>query len=269
MFFVFGSPRSGTTLLAQCLSAHPDVIVPDETDIIIPTAFMFDRLADPLIRRDVLKKFIVNTSRFPTSIGEFLSPAQVADIVDSHSERPDEFFEALYAAIADRAGARIAGDKSPNDLLFLRMLFKVGAISPKAKIIHIVRDVRDVVSSIGISKMTDAPERWFPRFWGTSNLYLWDLYHQSEQYRLVRYEEFVRAPDQTLQGLCAHLGLEYQRQMLNPDLRHSRYRTMVQHGKLFESISDKYVGAYRSVLPAPIIVVCETHAAEAIRTFGY
>ncbi len=34
MFFVFGSPRSGTTLMAQCLSSHTDIIIPHETDFI-------------------------------------------------------------------------------------------------------------------------------------------------------------------------------------------------------------------------------------------
>ena len=33
MFFIFGSPRSGTTLLAQCLSAHSEIIVPGEVSI--------------------------------------------------------------------------------------------------------------------------------------------------------------------------------------------------------------------------------------------
>jgi len=34
MSFLFGTPRSGTILLAQCLSAHTKIIVPSETDFI-------------------------------------------------------------------------------------------------------------------------------------------------------------------------------------------------------------------------------------------
>ncbi len=30
MFFIFGMPRSGTTLIAQCLSAHTEIVVPYE-----------------------------------------------------------------------------------------------------------------------------------------------------------------------------------------------------------------------------------------------
>jgi hypothetical protein len=46
MLFVFGSPRSGTTLLAQILNSHPEIVVPHETDFIIPFVFVFDRIPD-------------------------------------------------------------------------------------------------------------------------------------------------------------------------------------------------------------------------------
>jgi hypothetical protein len=269
MFFLFGSPRSGTTLLAQCLNAHPDIVVPDESDFIIPSAFIFDRLTDPAIRQILLKQLIVNTTRFRTSIGDAISPAQVEEIINTHAERMDQLLEALYAAVAIHANAKIAGDKSPNDLLFLRMLIKVGGVSPNAKIIHIVRDVRDVLSSIKNANLTEAPERWFPRFWSTSNLYLNDLYHQSAQYKLVRYEDFVRDPERILEGLCTHLGLEYQSMMLDPDRRHARYRQMPHHRKLYDRISDRNIGLYRTMLPHDISARCETVASEALRTFGY
>ena len=269
MFFVFGSPRSGTTLLAQCLNAHPDLVLPDETDFIIPTAFIFDRLAEPAVRRSVLKKLIVHSARFRFSLKEYLSETEVEDIVENNADRADRLFEALYAAIANRAGALLAGDKSPNDLLFLRMLIKVGGISPAAKIIHIVRDVRDVVHSIRGTDFTNTPEAWFPRLWSASNVYLWDLFHGSAQYRMVRYEDFVRAPESTVQSLCGHLGVAYQSSQLDPGRRHPRYRAAAHHRKLYEPISDRNVGAYRSEMPAAIIARCEEHAAEGIRVFGY
>lgn len=268
MFFIFGSPRSGTTLLAQCLNAHPAIVIPDETDFIIPAAFIFDRVGDLAVRRGLLKELIVNAQRFAGSIGAFLSPAQVAEIVDAHAERADRLLVALYSAVARSGGAALAGDKSPNDLLFLRMLVKVGGISPDAKIIHVVRDVRDVLASIASAKMTNAPEQWFPRLWGASNLYLRDLYRGSDQYLLVRYEAFVRAPEETLREVSAHLAVSYDPAMLDPDRRHPRYRSVASHGKLYQPISDRYVGAYRSSLSKPLVEVCERQAGEALRVFG-
>jgi len=269
MLFVFGSPRSGTTLLAQCLNAHPDIVVPDETDFIIPAAFVFDRIPDPVVRREILKKLIVSSPRFPFSLGEFLTAAQAHDIVERHADRPDELYEHLYGAVADRASAKMAGDKSPNDLFFLRIVIKVGGIGPDAKIVHIVRDVRDVVHSLGLTNFNNAAELWFPRQWSASNLYLHDHFSRSAQYLLVRYEDFVRAPEPMMQRVCAHLHVEYDPLMLDPTRRHPRYRSAAHHRKLYQPISDQFIGAYRTALSASVIARCEEQAAEALRVFGY
>jgi hypothetical protein len=36
MFFIFGNPRSGTTLLCASLELNDKIVVPDETDIVVP-----------------------------------------------------------------------------------------------------------------------------------------------------------------------------------------------------------------------------------------
>jgi len=46
MFVVFGSPRSGTTLLAATLNQNDNIIIPDETDFIIPLAFLLKTVKD-------------------------------------------------------------------------------------------------------------------------------------------------------------------------------------------------------------------------------
>ena len=38
MFIIFGSPRSGTTLLASSLDQNDQLVVLDESDFIIPMA---------------------------------------------------------------------------------------------------------------------------------------------------------------------------------------------------------------------------------------
>ena len=83
MFFIFGTPRSGTTLLSTCLSANSEIIVPDETDFIIPMAFIFDRINDENVGRELIYKLIVNSARFSASIGEYISEQTVYDVVSS------------------------------------------------------------------------------------------------------------------------------------------------------------------------------------------
>jgi hypothetical protein len=269
MFFIFGSPRSGTTLLAQCLNAHPEIVIPHETDFIIPMAFVCDRITDVDERRAILKRLIPRTAGFGGSLGEFVSSAEVEAIVDLYAAQPACLLEAIYAAIAAKNNRKIAGDKSPNDLLFLRMLVKVGGISPKTRIIHIVRDPRDVLASIMSAQLTDVPEVWFPGLWNSSNIYLNNLYGASEQYCLVKYENFACSPEQELKRICAHLGVNFSASMLDEERRSARYRGSAHHSKLYEPISPRNIANYKTTLSDGLIARCEEQAGLALHRFGY
>jgi hypothetical protein len=117
MFFIFGSPRSGTTLLAQSLNAHTSVVVPNETDFVIPLAFLCDRVRDPAVGRELVATAIVSGAAFERSIGKFLTDTEVRECVHDAAYAVSAIIERIYARIAEKAGKRIAGDKSPNDLL--------------------------------------------------------------------------------------------------------------------------------------------------------
>ena len=54
---------------------------------------------------------------------------------------------ALYAAVAEAGGGRLGGDKSPNDLKFTRILLTADLFAEDLPVIHVVRDVRDVMAS--------------------------------------------------------------------------------------------------------------------------
>lgn len=117
MFFIFGMPRSGTTLLAQCLSAHSEIVVPHETDFIIPMAFIFDRISEQQIGRDLIFGLIAHSTYFP-SLEEYISLDDVREAVYSSEYSAAGILNAVYTKVAKASGAKIAGDKSPNDLNF-------------------------------------------------------------------------------------------------------------------------------------------------------
>jgi hypothetical protein len=269
MFLVLGSPRSGTTLLAQSLDAHPEIVVPDETDFIIPSAFVFDRIADVAIRKRLLTELIVNSVRFQFSIGQYLSPSDVLDIVSLCGDRMDNLLVGLYGAVAAKGNGIVGGDKTPNVLLFLRMLVKVGGLTPAIRIIHIIRDVRDVMSSLLPLNWTNDLEVYFPRFWGNSNLYLYSLFHDKPEYMRVTYEDFVRTPEIMLERVCAHVGVEFRPEQLLPERRHPRYREVAPHARLYQPITGAAVGGFRQKLSADTIEAIERQAAEAMTIFGY
>lgn len=270
MFFVFGSPRSGTTLLAQSLSAHSELMVPYETDFIIPAAAIIDRVKDPAIGRELLANLILNSSGFSISLGEYVSRDAVREIIFSVEYQMGVLLKAIYDAIAKAAGKRLAGDKSPNDLLFLRLLIKVEGITPDMKILHIVRDVRDVMASLKERNWVSDLDLYFPRFWSNSNLYLHSIFKDKpEQYHVLRYEDFVSDPGTALEAVSNHLGVRIEPEMLEPSSRHPRYKQMDDHQKLYDPISTDRIGRFRDKLDKDSILQCEYQAYEALRAFGY
>src|SRR5215510_9215778 len=149
MFFVFGSPRSGTTLLAQCLNNHSEIVIPYETSFIIPMSFVFSSIHEPNIGKEIITKLITHSYGFQTSIGEYLSEEKISKIINGCDYHPAQILNSLYAELAISAGKKIAGDKSPNDLLNLNALVSQGGLDdPNIKLIHIVRDIRDVMVSL-------------------------------------------------------------------------------------------------------------------------
>lgn len=269
MFFILGTARSGTTLLAQCLNAHPAVVVPHETDFLVPTAFIHDRIRDPAVGRQLISDLVPNTAAFKASLGEYLDASTVKSIVATADYHPGAIASALYAAVAERAGAAIAGDKSPNDLNFVRILVKTGVIGPGTRVIHLVRDIRDVMVSLGETGWGTDLEQYFPRQWSNSNLYVHGHFRERSEYLLLRYEELVTRPEQELERACAFLGVPFLASMMEPERRrHPRYRDMPFHEKLAEPISASGVGRYLATAAATRFSQ-EAQAGEGLRTFGY
>lgn len=258
-------------MLAQCLSAHPDLVVPAETDFIVPAAFVFDRVEDVEVRKTILKPLIANAAFTRASLLEYLTEHQLGEIVDAHCDSAASLFTAIYAAVARAAGARLAGDKTPNDMLYTRILITTGAIPNDAKVIHIIRDARDVVTSLIRRGWAPGIEDFFPRLWSQTNLYLHEEFRSSPNYRLVRYEDFVRDPMLELRQLCDLLGVDPDgaKGMTDPGRRHKRYVGSPHHPMLYQPITVKRIGAFRSDLAPAALETCYRQAAEGMAAFSY
>jgi hypothetical protein len=269
MFIEFGSPRSGTTLLASTLDLHPDIVIPDETDFIIPAAFLFDRVKDEAICRRLIRDLTISTDWFSKSIGEYLTAEETARAIENAPWTIHGVISSVYDAMAQKSGARLAGDKSPNDLMFLRILVKTGFFESDVRMLHIVRDVRDVIRSL--KRQAWAPpdiERLFPRNWAASNLYLNDLFATDPRYMLIRYEDMVREPVVTFRQVCDFLGVPFVPEMLSHEQRGLRYRQSPSHSHIASPFRTD-LGRAASESGELIDELSELQAGEALRRFHY
>ena len=178
---------------------------------------------------------------------------------------------AIYDRIAKKKSKKIAGDKSPNDLLFLRMLVKTGMIEPpETKIVHVIRDVRAVTLSLQKTDWGRAMTPFFPRFWNYSNLYLHELYREyAHKYLLVKYEDLVSHPESVFRRITDLLGVEFQDEMLDHTHRGMTKRADVHHQLIAEPYQTQRAGAWRSEISPELRDLCESQAHEAIGAFGY
>ncbi len=273
MFLVFGQPRSGTTLVAQCLNVHPDLVVPHETDVLVPLAFLLDRVEDAEVGRDLAARLVVSTQRFEPSLGQYLSAAEAEQVVREAPYTLTGILDALYGAVAAAGGGRLAGDKSPNDLKYVRALLAVDLFGPEVPVLHVVRDVRDVMASFTDLGWADGVAEGMVRHWVAHNLVVAGAVpRQGSPYLRLRYEDVVADPEGSFRAACELLGVPFDPAMLDDEARFQQFdahRGMAQHAQTFEPITDERIGRHREVFAADAIARMDRLAADGLEAFGY
>jgi len=140
------------------------------------------------------------------------------------------------------------------------------------KIIHLVRDVRDVILSIkntGWNIESDI-EKFFPRIWCDSNLYLHYLCHSENiQYKFVKYEELIFNPVKIFKELTEFIGVTFQDKMLDANKRSERYSNVGHHANLKKEFMIENSGGWKTKMDSNMLKICEEQAGEALRKFGY
>ena len=273
MFLVLGQPRSGTTLVAQCLNGHPDLVVPDETDVVVPLAFLVDRIEDPDVGRDLAATLVTSSKRFAGSLGQYLTAEQAAAAVRSAPWTLRGVLSSLYAAVAEAGGGRLAGDKSPNDLKFTRILLTADLFGEDLPVIHVVRDVRDVMASFQDLGWAQGVPEGLVRFWVANNLVVQaNVARRGSPYLLVRYEDVVADPEGQFRDMCELLGVEFDPAMLSDERRYEQFeahRDIGQHARTYEPISASRIGRFRESFDEATQARITELGREGLQAFGY
>jgi len=173
-----GCGRSGTTLLLAMLSAHPSLLaIPFETMWLCPTAY--DRAPDlkAPLELDKLAEWLA-AQEIPASCTRWL-------------------------------------EKTPKNVLFFGPI--LSRFGREVRLIHLVRDGRDVVTSRHPHRRVDQP-------WVTPERWIEDVsaglkYQGHPQVATVRYEDLVQDYETTMGQLCRFLDEDF----------HPRLRTWHDH----------------------------------------
>jgi hypothetical protein len=217
--FIVGCPRSGTTLLQRMLDHHPLLAVANEARFMLGLAEDRSEETDPPLTRELVE-WVRGYPRFPR-LG--LSPTTVSDAAGK-AHTYSQFVSALYSEYGKLQGKTIAGEKTARYVRFLPRLY---ALFPCVKIIHLIRDGRDVaLSALQWARKDKGPGRIL--LWREEPVAVCALWWQwqvmtgrgsgadlgSKQYYEVRYEDLINEPEETLRELTAFLELPFAPEML-------------------------------------------------------
>lgn len=211
--FMFGFERSGTTLLSMITGAHPELAVP------LAVAGLWFSYSSKLANYNNLE----SDADVEKLVADLLQEERIK-LWDEELSRDDIFANltsnsygdvvgAFHRAYAQRKGKPCWGNL---DIATLDHMEKANQWFPNARFIHIVRDGRDVSLShetmpYGASNTLECAQKWRERLY--ANLKMGGMLGE-ERYFVLRYEDLVLDPENTLSKMCEFMGLSYSNDML-------------------------------------------------------
>jgi Sulfotransferase family len=234
--FVVGCRRSGTNWLQRILTAHPHVVgMPSE-------GYLFSGALSK-----VAERFQHGNPGSPKTGKMFMSREGMLDAMRDFADR-------VFSENLERLGsdARYLVERTPWHVYDLEL---IGEVYPDARVIHIIRDGRDVARSLvsqawGPQRLEDAAEEW--RSSVTAGRDAGQALGQ--RYLEVRYEALLDSPERGIQRLYDWLGLDTDDGVLARALAEARSEfnvdpraPVVASGKWRDAFSASEMNAFERV----------------------
>lgn len=206
--FIVGFGRSGTALLSTILTGHPEICIAPESPVHPLTDI--DRLTNAIW--DAIDRYRDN---FPAVVDKDDLKKEIKSLLPSQKKMIFACYLQSWAKVYDKLDPRW-GDKFTGNWRFINLLAEW---YPQAQFINIVRDPRDVISSI----IQYFPHKAFLPAWLVgSHLSLAWRWRQAlrttvkngnslgpKYYMMVRYEDLVADPDTWIRKIYSFLDMEY------------------------------------------------------------
>lgn len=195
---VCGFPSSGTDLLSNFLSAHPDICVRGEFPMLPKLAKRFG----PVIAREQVPDAI-KVLRSGDVYKNFENQEPVLSPADSRSLIP---LSDIYGAMLTKRHVRWRGNKTPQNTENMDRLL---ALFPETRFIFISRDIRDVCVSWREKWAKDihlCAARWNSRMARGMDI---AATLPAGRLLMLRYEELITHPEDVGRKICEFLGLEF------------------------------------------------------------
>jgi hypothetical protein len=220
--FIVGCQRSGTTLLSRVGDAHTELAILRELHW-LPR--WWERRVGLTEDGMVTPEFVERLRRHSHFPRLELDPADVTTLVEEGGPKPyARLVTDLFNLHGHRRGKPLVGEKTPK---YVRHLPMLSQLWPHAKVVHLIRDGRDVALSLLDWSRSDRGGGRYPtwdedRVMTAAHLWEWNVRLGREtsgrlgpeRYHELRYEALVAGPESECTKLCAFLEVPYEPDML-------------------------------------------------------
>ena len=206
--FIIGMPRSGTKLLREILNQHKDISIPLAETGFIP--FFYRRrhkygcLDDPKNFRKFYNDFKKTSFYYHIDMAHIIwYEPELYNSTQTHSMV--NILTAIYRLHAVFEKKKIWGDKTPEYIYHTRLIKR---LFPKARFVHIIRDVRDYCLSTRKAwnkNIIRAADKWVKGI----NIVRKDIALVRDDYYELTYERLIEDPDDEISKLCHWLDIKY------------------------------------------------------------
>jgi Sulfotransferase family len=221
VFFV-GCPRSGTTLLLRIGDAHPELAIVGELHW-VPR--LWERRVG-ITPEGIATRELVDTVLADRRFRKLDLDAEVVAKVlkDGRQKHFARFVTEVFDLHGQAKGKPFVGEKTPG---YVRLLPTLHSLWPQARVVHLIRDGRDLALSLQ-DRTRSERAAWRLPTWEEDPVTTAALYWEwnvrlgreagallgPDRYHESRYERLVADPELECRELCGFLGLAYDPAML-------------------------------------------------------
>jgi hypothetical protein len=256
-------------MLRLMVNAHPRLAVPFETNFIPKYFNNLASYGDLSIPANV-ERLLADIASEPFVVkGNLIADRQA--ILKQSPRSLADLVSAIFQTYAEREGKQRWGDKTPSFVTELDILWQ---LFPNCKIVHIIRDGRDVACSL--RKLS----------WGSRNLprlarnWAWQVTMGRKMGRIIGpdhyleiyYEALVANPEGTLKEVCRFLGEEFDNSLLDYHRKGNKAMpsaSLDYHRNSVSAPDTDKIQMWRKQMSAADQVLFEQEAGKVLEEFGY
>ena len=265
-FFIIGSGRNGSTLLASILNAHKDIFIPPE-QFFIPYIIM-KRYVMFFWSVGKLKSYILKTINKKEKTLNW--NVNLCDLKVYSKDIP-VIINNIYRSYAAKKKGEIKlwGDKTPINIHFINFIYPEFY---NAKYIFLVRDPRDVVLSYKKLKNHKANNTKYALWKWMDSIKKLKYLEDKTEVLIVKYENLVKEPKKEISRILQYLDLEVDTSILFVKYKAEEMGVgnKPHHKNLNLPISDISIGKWKSNLTElDLSFFQEEGIKNMMKYFGY